>query len=302
MANPNVTSTTMPLHHRGLLDVYNLYTERQPNHWKNIIGREITTDELYEEIATLSGLSPATTIREAGGIPFDQITVPFTKKFYLDIYAIGVEFSKQVKHKDVYNKLKAPSKMMAKSHYIALEQGVADVINNATNSSYTGIDGKVLAATDHPTASSSWSNVSTAAALSIGSLETMITDMGNQLAYRDYPEVHPGPWNLIVPTELAITAKRLLTSMGQPGTANNDKNVARDQINYVSGNPFLTDTNGYCLLPANDEDNPIRMMNGMPMTPEEDFDIRTYTHLFATVVERTFWWKYPLGTQFNAGA
>lgn len=299
---PRITTyQNLPLHHRGLLDAYFMFSEGKPNHWKTIVGKELETDELYEELALVSGLAPAQSIREAGGVPFDEITTPFTKKFFADLFAIGVEFSHQVTKKDVYNKLRGPGKLMAQAHYVAHEMGAADVVNNAFSSSYAGIDGVALASASHPTATGTWSNVSTAATLSVGSLETMITDLGLQKAYRDTPWLNMGSWNLVVPVQLDITARRILSSMNQPGTADNDKNVARETINYVRGNPFLTDTNGYCLLPAGEE-NPIFQLNGIPMTPKEDFDIRTYSHLFATVVERTFGWKWAQGTQFNQGA
>jgi hypothetical protein len=295
----NLTSTTLPLHHRGLLEVIDTFPKTQANFWKDIIGRELNTNELYEELVQFSGLGVASNINESGGVPYDTATTPFSKRFFLNIYALGYEISPNALAKDVYGVLKAPSKWMAQGHYLALEQACADIINNSTST--VGIDGVALNSTSHPTATSTWSNQSSQAALSIGSLEQMLNDVQLQKAYRDYPYVATGPFNLVHPTGIDMLAKRLLAGTEQPQTADRDKNVARDLIRYVPANPFLTNQTRYALVPTSSDDNPIFLLRGMPMRVEEMFDARVPSKLYVTMQEFTTGWTKANGVQFNEG-
>lgn len=299
----NVTATTLPLHHRGLLEVIKMYPKSKPNNALRIVGGKVMdTNELYEELQLVSGLGAAANIKEAGGVPFDEITAPYSKKFYPSIYALGFEISPQARKKDVYGALKNPGKHMAFGHYVAKEQAGADLINNVASASYTGIDGVALASASHPTAASTWSNISTAASLSVSALETMTTDMMTQKAYRD-PAIWPqdGPFRLIVPPALKVAASRILASIQQPGTANNDKNVVRDAINEIVCSPYITSTTNYALV-AQGDDNPLFVLEAGDTEIMEVPDPRVPSYLFVAMQEYVFGWKLANGFQNNAGA
>lgn len=299
----NVTATTLPLHHRGLYDVINMYPKTKPNAALRIVGgRVLSTKELYEELQLVSGLGPAVNIKEAGGIPFDEITAPYSKKFYPSVYALGFEISPQARNKDVYGALKNPGRHMAMGHYVADQQAGADLINNVASASYTGIDGVALASASHPTSASTWSNISTAASLSVSALETGVTNLMTQKAYRD-PIIWPqdGPFRLIVPPALTVTAKRILASIQQPGTANNDKNVVREVVNEVVTSPYITSTTNWALV-AQGDDNPLFCLKAGDLQIMEDMDARIPSYLFVAMKEYVYGWKLANGFQNNAGA
>lgn len=58
------------------------------------------------------------------------------------------------------------------------------------------------------------------------------------------------PRDLIVHTNDSLTAQELLQSVGKPGTANNDINVLRGDMNLIV-TPFLTDTNSWFVKGSN---------------------------------------------------
>lgn len=297
-----VIQTAQPLYHRGLLEVIRLWNEENPDYTLCIAPNDLSSEELYEELLQFSGLGPAQNMNEAGGVPFDEVTTPYSKRFYPNLYYIGWETSPQALRKDVYGVLKNPGQMMAESHYIAWQQAGADVINNSTSSSFLGIDGVALNSTAHPTASTTFSNQSTAAALGITAIETMLQDAMGQQAYRDFAMPSVGPFRLLVPRQLLMLAKRLIeTPNGQPQTFDHDKNASKDFITGVDWSPFLTNSTRYALLPEGKK-NPIFKLDGLDYDLAEYQDGRVPSHLFVLGKEYVYGWRRAQGPQFNEGA
>lgn len=299
---PQVTSTALNLYIRGMGDVIKLYPEKQNNFWRMITPNTKTLEELYDEKTMLSGMGVASKMQETGGIPFDQITTPYSRKTYLDIYSIGFEVSDQALEKKGGAVLRAPSKFMSQSLYIAWEQSIADIMNNSQSASFTGIDAVALASASHPTASTTWSNLSTGATLSIAALEQMLTDAMGQQAYRDYVWPAMGPFNLVVPRQKVMLGRRLLKGTEQPQTTDREQNVAKDSISAVYGNPFLTSSTRYALLPVNADDNPIKVLTYGDVRVKQSYDGRKPTNLFTATREWATTWDDAHNTQFNAGA
>jgi hypothetical protein len=295
------TATALELYDRGIKDRVKTYSEKQPNFWKDIVGSVQEERDLWVEKAALGGFGIATTQREAGGVPFDNITTPYTLKYFQDIYSIGFELSDQAKERDLSGEIAKRAPGMARSIYWAKEQSVADVLNNGTTSGYTGIDGVTLSSASHPTESTTWSNQSTAATLSIDALETMLNNLITApRSYRDAITPQMGPFRLVVPGQLGMRAQRLLAGVEQPQTANRERNVAKTRIADYSVNPYLTDTDGFWLLPM--EDNPIFMLKYQDVRFRESYDGRKPAWLYTAHQEWGLGWDWPFGIQHNAGA
>lgn len=300
---PNTVLTTLPAAHRGLLDFIPMYQKSQPNYYQAWIGKTLTTKELYEEMALVSGFRPAIEMADGGGVAFDTLTTPYQKKFYPTLYNLGWERTPKAQYNDPYGIIAKAKGEIARSFYIAKEISAASIWNTATSASFTGPDGVALASASHPTASTTFSNLSTAASLSIGELEAMYTATLSHQSYRDFAWFPTGPSNLLVTKENIVFARRLLESINQPTTANNDTNVMRKHfINDVSYSPFLTSTTMFALYPAMDSENPIFQLNGMPMMIKDDFDVRNPAELTIMLAEWMFGWTKPHGIQYNAGA
>ena len=128
----------------------------------------------------------------------------------------------------------------------------ANVLNNAFSSSFPGGDGKELIATDHPTvqAGTQSNEPSTAADLSESSLENAIISIGGFADDRNIP-VAVQARKLVIPKELAFTAKRILKSELRVGTADNDVNALNSMGMFPEGyvvNHYLTDTDAFFIL------------------------------------------------------
>lgn len=298
-----VTSTALALFTRGMGDTINLFPDGEDQEWQAITPNVVPLSDLYDERVMLGGMGTAGKMQEAGGIPYDNITAPYTKKYYLDIYGIGFECSKQSLQKKGGAVLRAPAKFMGFSIYDAQEQLVADIMNNAQSSSYTGIDGVALASASHPTSSgTNWSNLSTAATLSIDALETMLQDQMNHKTYRDQYWSGPGKSRLVVPRQLGMLAKRLLKGVEQPQTQDREKQVAGEDIIGVAIVRRLTSATRYALIPAQASKNPLRLYSGGPVDMDNDKDIDKPSLKFTATKEMAVAWDNPIGTQFNAGA
>lgn len=300
----NRTLSTLPAHHRGLLDFFATHDSEQVNLWKDIVGSEMTTTELYEEIGWKSGFRPAQPVLESNGLQFDTFTTPFTKKFYPGMYQLAFEYSPKAAYNDVYNLYAKIREDLAYSFYIGLEQSAASILTNGTSASYTGIDGVSLASASHPTKTTTYSNISTSATMSPTSFETMVQDTRNHKAFQDYSALIPGPWKIVCNPANEMIANRILQSQGQALTTNNDKNVVRGSLSKVSSNVFLTNTAPYWLIPEGSR-NPIFRLKGLPRQIWETKNTNGGTAPSYQVVlfeEWTFGWKRATGIQYNAGS
>lgn len=299
-------ASTMPAHLRGVYEVMLATYDEMPNHWRHITGDPITTKAIAEKMVLMTGLATAMRANDGGSIQFDEITTPYNKTFYTDIYAIGTEFTQKQLGTDQSGKLARIAEEFAFSLNYARETMVADLFNNGTDATnYPTIVGVALFSASQPTTTgSTWSNLSTAAALDITALEQMVTDRKAHLTLKGQKWLKLGDVNLITPAELEITAERLIGSLNQPGTPDNDVNVARRHINWKPGNPLLTDTNAYYLVPASAKANPCFLLEGDSLDGkvQEDKDIRTLKKLMVAAADETVGVLYPAGLQGNLGA
>jgi hypothetical protein len=293
-ATTNGLSTTGNMHHNGMYDVINLYNSQRPDYAQELIGRTISTKQLYEEIAQWSGLGPAAPMNEASGVPFDTATTPYSKKFYPTIKAIGWDVSDDALETDRYGKLKNFASMAAQSHYVTEQQEAADVINymTSTSASRLGIDGVALVSTSHPTKTTTWSNrPATDLYLGALALEQAENEMMDQMAYRDYPFPQPGPYKLFVSPANRGLATRLTETKQLPGGNDNDVNAAGRLISKVVVNPFQTQRQYWMLRVAADTGHGLFMLQRRPITIKEGYDIRVPTNVFiATSVYIFGWW------------
>lgn len=303
MAGLITTTSTLSKIKQGLELVGRAYADKQPKYWQYFVGSERNTQNNYFEFALQSDLGAAQATNEAGGVAYVQQSVPFSKKLWLNQYSLGVILSFQVDEKALYNKLDSVNKQIARAFYIAKEIKAADIFNFSATSGYNGIDGVVLASASHPIKNGgTFSNLSTAAALSASALETDVQNVKLHRTYGDTPYFCMGGHNLIVPTSLDMLAQRILSSTNQAGTADNDANRVKMAVSYTPANPFLTSTTRRALVPRSAEENPIFMLKGLPYTFKEDLDSNAPGTRYFAVEEFAFDWEKPQGIQINAGA
>lgn len=294
---------TLTLGIKGFKDAFINASMEMPNSFNDIIGQTMTTDALLEKFILLGDLIPTQAIEDVGGIPLDSIVTFATKEFMTHQYGLAVQLTDKQLRTDQSGLLRAVPKLLAQSDYLAKEQLVADLINNGTSSSYLGIDGVELFSNSHAIANgATYDNLSTAATLSYAALEQMLIDLRGHKSYKNNPWMTWGGFKLIKAPALSLLSKRILNSVQVAGGANNDKNVASDDIIDTAGNQFLTDTNGYTLIPAETSRNPLFMLSALEPKVVEDHKPSEFRTVYVVASDRTAGWLSAQGVQHNIGA
>jgi phage major head subunit gpT-like protein len=146
----------------------------------------------------------------------------------------GFTVSRELYEDDQYNVIKKKPAALARSARRTVEYYAGEVLNNAFSTSYVGGDGKPLCSTLHTLAESTTGIVqsnasSTGAVLSEEGIKAAILAMRGQLDDKGM-KIMVRPGVLVVPPALEHTAKIILQSTLRSGTANNDANTLKGEL------------------------------------------------------------------------
>jgi len=188
-----------------------------------------SSSKAFEEDVMFGGFGPAPIKGEGESFAEDEARQGWTARY--NMITIGMKFAitQEALEDNLYMQLGSRyARALARSIKETVEVMGANVLNRATTSGYTGGDGKVLLATDHPllyggTASN---KLATPADLSESSLEDIFTQIRTATDDRGLP-IALKPKRLIIPPQLIYTAARLLRSTQRPGSMDNDINAIR---------------------------------------------------------------------------
>ncbi len=185
------------------------------------------SEKNYEEDVQVTpmGLAPVKT--EGASILYQsEVQGPVARYTHI-AYGSGYIVTKEELDDNLYEVV---SKRRAKSLAVGFRQTkenvAAQIYNRAFNASFTGADGVTLVNSAHPnTSGGTYSNIlAVAANLSEAAVEDMIiqimgatNDLGNQINLM--------PMSLHVPRQLYFTASRIVKSVFQTNTANNNVNI-----------------------------------------------------------------------------
>lgn len=204
----------------------------------------ITSEKAYEEFVQVTPFGLVKEKPQAQGVQYDsEIQGPVTRATHV-AYALGYIVSHEEIMDNLYSEVSnTRAGSLANAFRQTKERLGAGIYNNAFDATnYPGADGVSLCSTAHPnTSGGTYSNrLSTDAALSEASLEDMLTmimqatdDRGNLINLM--------PRSIHVPPALWWTANRILKSVYQTKTANNDINV----INATNALPMGVKMNHY---------------------------------------------------------
>lgn len=166
-------------------------------------------------------------------------------------YADGISVERKLIADDQYNVINQRTMLFGMSYGRTREKHAASTFNNAFSSSYLGVDGKALCATDHHRGKSDTTAQSNKGTTAL-SYDAVIA---TRLAMRKFVDdtnnlVAVNPNTLVVPADLEASAWTILNTINKPGTANNDGNFVRGQGFNVVVWDYLTDTNNWFLVDA----------------------------------------------------
>ena len=263
-----------------------------------------TSDKAYEERVKLSGMGLAPVKSQGKSISFDDAKQEYVSRITNITYGIGGIVTREAIEDGQYESLATRiAGYIAFSIRQTLENVAANILNRSTTAGYTGGDGKTLLATDHPITNGSFSNkLSTAADFSEAALEDLLIQImtaGNSRGLK----IKLVGQKLIGSPSLAFEFTRVLKSMQQSGTANNDVNALRDMGMLPGGvviNPYMTDTDMWLVKTDCPEGLICQNRRAVEFGQDNDFD--TENAKMKGTVRKGFGWSDPLGLFGSEGA
>lgn len=204
----------------------------------------IMSSQRYEEIFQGVGAIGTDAWREyakSGITPTVGANVGFEKTFRMQNFNVDLPIERTLIDDGMENTVMLNTQALAESAMQVREEDAASVFNNAFSTSYLGSDGYALCSDSHSTdnylaLTLTEANLETAKQ----AMYTFKNDRGSKLG--------SVPTLLLVPPALESTAKKLVLSQLQSGTANNDVNPHRE-LTYTTWH-YLTDSNAWFLIDA----------------------------------------------------
>jgi hypothetical protein len=210
--------------------------DEHPEEYNALFDRE-SSHQNYEEDVQVTGFGLAPVKSEGQGVQYDSEIQGFTTRYTHIAYALGYIVTKEELDDNLYEQVsKKRAGALAMSFRQTKENVAANIYNRAFNSTYKGGDGVELCSTSHPnTTGGTYSNkLSVDADLSEASLEdATIALMGFQNDRGLLINVMPK--SLHIARQEYYNAARILKSVNQSATANNDLNVLRANNVFPGG-------------------------------------------------------------------
>ena len=251
----------------GVKKFWGMQYNEHPLECKDLFTWE-TSDKAYEEVVEDVGFGLAPSKSQGGSVSFDTTTQGIVNRATHVAYALGYIITHEAIQDNLYfSQSKDKAKANAFSMRQTKENVSANIYNRAFSSSYTYGDGVSLISDSHPTANGNQSNLlSVAADLSEQSLEDMMIQIMQTLNSRGL-NIALMPKSLHVAPKNFFNAERILKTVAQSGTANNDLNVIKANGLIPEGckvNHYFTDQDAWFLRTNN--------ANGMIAFQRESID------------------------------
>jgi phage major head subunit gpT-like protein len=213
---------------------------------------------------------------EGASISYDTDAQGYTQRLINVTYGLGAKVTQEAIEDNQYeNVATKKAAKLARSMRQTKENVFANVLNRGFTAAFAGGDGKELLATDHPTLSGNQSNeLAVAADLSEASLEDLLTQIRQARDSRGL-RIQLKGMKLIVPPELEFAATRIMSSVNQSGTANNDVNAIRE-LGVLPGGivvwDYLTDPDAWFVKTDAMEGLILQQRRALALDQDNDFD------------------------------
>jgi len=269
----------------------------------------VSSTKAYEERAQYVGLGLAGIKAQGASIAFDDTQQGIVPRLTNVTYGIGAIVTEEAIDDGQYESIATRlAKAMAFSIRQTEENVAANVLNRGFNNAYlmTGGDGKELFATDHPTAAGgTYSNeLSVSADLSESSIEDLLIQIMQATDEKGLKISLMGQKIIIHPSEY-FNAHRILESVQQSGTANNDINVIKAKGLLPGGivvNHYLTDTDAWFIKTNLPKGTGLLYQLRKDKTFAQDNDFDTSNAKMKSQKRFAVGWADPRGCFASAGA
>lgn len=303
MTTPITTGVNPKALWPGVKKWYGKEYDEYPVQWTDLFDTE-TSDKAYEEVVESVGFGLAAVKRQGASIVYDSDRQGAISRFTHVGYGLGFIITwEEFRDNQYMDVAKRRSPDLAFSMRQTKENVLANVYNRGFNSSYVGGDGKSLFATDHPSDVGSQSNMlATPADLSEASIEDLVIQIATAQDARGRV-ISLKPMSLHVAPQNIFEAERILKSVQQSGTANNDLNALRSTGAFPKGvkiNQFFTDPDAW-FIRTNIKWGMLHFQRD-PMDFGEDNDFDTKNQKYAAYERYSGGWANWRGAYGSAGA
>ena len=254
-----------------------------PAEWQDLVDVS-SSDMSYEEDQEMTGFGLAPIKPQGQSTQYDTAGQGITTRYTHIAYSLGFIITHEALKDNLYEKAGMQrTGSLAFSARQTKENVVANIYNRGFNTSYTGGDGQPLFSTSHPTLGGNQSNrLAVDADLSEASLEDLVVLIGQTTNARGM-KISITPRSLIVPVSLQFEAARILKSVGQSGTANNDINALKEMGAFPDGvkvNHYLTDTDAFFIRTNAPEGVKLFQREDIWFAQDGDFDTDNLRYKF----------------------
>lgn len=241
----------------------------------SMIFDQENSQKAYEEDVQLVGTGLVPVKTEGGAISYDTIRQGYVQRYTHINYGMGIIFTEEMIEDNQYDLGFKQARYLGRSARQTQETIAANVLNRAFDSNYTFADGLELCSLVNPNVSGGTfqNELSTAADLSHTSVEQALIDIDDFTDDRGLQIAVKGK-RLILPTALRFEAARILKSVQESGTANNDINAINTEAGLeMAVNHYLTDADAW-FVKTDCIDGMKRMVRKAVAPPksENDFD------------------------------
>ena len=259
----------------GLLSVWGLNYKDQATYYTDWFDTS-SSDKQYEEDQEVTGFGLVPSKLQGASTTYDTHQQGSTTRYTHVPYGMGFIITHEEMMDNLYLKRGAArAKALARSFRITKETVLANIYLRAETSGYTGGDGVVLLSTAHPCMNGNQANKASADAdLSEAALEDMLILIRKATDSRGL-RIGLTARSLNIPVDSEFEATRILKSVQQSGTANNDINAMRAMGMFPEGikaNPYFTDTDGWFVCTDAPEGMKLIQREEATFAQDGDFD------------------------------
>ena len=227
----------------GLRLIYGDAYGEYPEEYSKIFDVQ-SSQRAYEDALSMSGFGVVPVKAEGKSVSYDDPIQGPTRRQTHVTYGKGFIVTREMHEDDLYKKMNALPKALARSVRITIEQIASDILNNGFTTTLT-VDGLSLFNASHTLlGGGTFANRPTIAAdLDMTSLEQAIIDVAAFVDERGLLVYAKGK-QLIVPPALDWQSKRLIKSPDDPETANRSINPAAGSLTPMTLH-YLTDPDAW---------------------------------------------------------
>ena len=231
---PATRATFGDLLEPGFIEIYN-NAYRELDRVLSKVFQVMNSKKQDERVSGVSGFGLLTVKAENAPIDYEDPIQLYDSLFSHVTYAKGFKISKELYDDDQYNVMNSKPRELGQAARRTEEVQAANIFNRAFNASYLGGDDQELCSTVHPRADggTSQSNASsTGITFGEENYETLKLAMRAQLDHKGM-KIDVRPRILLIPENLKKTADIVFKSNLRSGTADNDFNPYKDELQVI---------------------------------------------------------------------